>query len=714
VAESEYVQVAFPIPVSDTFTYIVPEPLRGKVVPGSHVTAFLGRRKLSGFVVSTEPRKDLKNVRPLESLVRPAPVLDRAMLELTKNVADYYLCPWGQVLAAAYPGHAEKSPRVRSGEERGLGGSDKTKLEAAFGTDLGDKSEIGPVAGGVGQRSSRNGSIRDSLAGSDSSAQELSGDHYLESDLSRYLAPLVDASNQGKHRIFLLSLPDHHRERMYPFLVTQITRKGGSVLFLVPEVSTSSSLVELLKEHFDGEMALFHSRLRISERKAIWEKSRSGKLKLLIGTRSTVFLPAQALRLIVVEDEHAEPFKQEETPRYDARNVAIMRSRLAGTPLLLASATPSVESVWAARRGEFEFLEGTPLEMAKPRVNVVDMRKKENVIPHSEELSVPLISAIEKTLDVGKKVLLFLNRRGFYTWVQCQECGFLEVCPRCELPLIYHSESKSLVCHHCAHKIEAPVSCRKCGGTRFRYGGAGGEKVQTRLKRFFPRARVARIDFDSARTRPDAVQIAGSFARGDVDILIGTLMLTKGLELGEFSLAGVIHAEARLNLPDFRSGERAFQLLSDVVSLVRDPCGEVIVQTLNPEHHSIAAISQSKPGLFYEQELEERRDLGYPPFSTLISFHVIGTREAQVVKVVRQMGTCAVSVSEKSSGALQILGPSPGIPTKLKGRFRWYMSIRGAARDEVSEAARKILSQFGGKHEISGATLSVDVDPVSI
>jgi primosomal protein N' (replication factor Y) len=704
VAESEYVQVAFPIPVSVTFTYVVPEHLRGKVVPGSHVTAFLGRRKLSGFVVSTEPRKDLKNVRPVESLVRPAPVLDRAMLELTKNVADYYLCPWGEILAAAYPGHAERGSRVRGGDRGGDHGGERiqvgsrdeiepagkgeSEVGATFGTVLSGGVEIGPSAG--------------------------SGDHYLESDLSRYFAPLLDASNQGKNRVFLLSLPDHHRERMYPFLVTQITRKGGSVLFLVPEVSTSGSLVELLREHFGEEMALFHSRLRISERKAIWEKSRSGTLKVLIGTRSTVFLPAQALRLIVVEDEHAEPFKQEETPRYNARNVAIMRSRLAGIPLLLASATPSVESFWAVGQGEFEFLEGTPLGMVRPRVNVVDMRKKENVVPHSEELSLPLISAIENALAVGKKVLLFLNRRGFYTWVQCQECGFLEVCPRCELPLIYHSESKTLVCHHCTHKIEAPVSCRKCGGTRFRYGGAGVEKVQTRLKRLFPRARVARADFDSARTRPNVVQLARSFAGGEVDILIGTLMVTKGLELGELSLAGVIHAEARLNLPDFRSGERAFQLLSDVVSLVRDPCGEVIVQTLNPGHHSISAISQSKPGLFYEQELKERRDLGYPPFSTLISFHVIGAKEAQVVKVVRQMGACAVSISEKTGGALQILGPSPGIPAKLRGRFRWYMSIRGAVRDDVVEAARRILSQFGGKHEVSGVTLTVDVDPVSI
>ena len=681
MAENEYVQVAFPIPILDTFTYLVPEHLHGRVVPGSHVTAFLGKRRLSGFVVSTEPRADIKNVRPLVSLVRPAPALDRSMLELARRVADYYLCPWGEILAAAYPAHAEKGAPSRGKNAAGLSGGE----EGGHG-----RVEAGRVGG------------------------ELSFDHNVEADLARYLAPLLDASGQGRSRVFLLGLPDQTRERVYPFLANQIRQTGGSVIFLVPEVHTSASLVELLRAHFGEEAAFFHSKLRISERKTIWEKTRSGILKVLIGTRSAVFLPAQGLRLIVVEDEHAGPFKQEETPRYNARDVAAMRSRLDGIPLLLASATPSVETFWAARQGEIELIEGTPLGVAQPTINVVDMRNRQNVVPNSEELSLPLISAMEKALNESKRVLLFLNRRGFYTWVQCQECGFLEICPRCELPLVYHSEDKSLVCHHCTHKIEAPSSCRKCHGTRFRYGGGGVEKVQTRLKRFFPRARVARIDFDSARTRPDVVQIASDFARGEIDILIGTLMVMKGLDLGKFSLTGVIHAEAQLNLPDFRSGERAFQLLSDVVSLVRDSGGEVVVQTLNPDHHSIRAVSQHEPGLFYEQELKQRSELGYPPFSHLIAFHVAGANEAQVENVVRQMGTRAASVCDRERGAVQILGPSPAIPTRLKGRFRWYMSIRGAVRDDVVRAAKEILSLFGGKHEKAGVTISVDVDPVSV
>ena len=707
MAENQYVQVAFPIPVRDTFTYIVPERLIGKVFLGSHVTAFLGKRRLSGLVVGTEPRENLKNVRPLESLVRPDPVLDRTMLELARNVADYYLCPWGEILAAAYPAHAERGSRVRSKDETGPVDGSVTVLAGGAEAECNVSGEMEPGVSGEKDSSHK--------AGVGFRAEGFPvADQSLESDLSRYFARLLDASSQQRNRVFVLSLSDRNRERIYPYLVNKIRQMGGSVMFLVPEVSTSGSLVELLKEHFGEETALFHSRLRISERKKIWEESRSGILKVLIGTRSAVFLPVRGLRLIVVEDEHAEPYKQEETPRYNARDVAVMRSRLVGIPLLLASATPSVESVWAVRRGEFELLEGTPLKPARPTITVVDMRSKENVIPQSEELSVPLISAMERALGGGKKVLLFLNRRGFYSWVQCQECGFVETCPSCQLHLIYHSESKSLVCHRCGHKIEAPSSCAKCGSTRFRYGGAGVEKVQTRLKRFFPGARVARIDFDSARTRPDALEIADDFAGGSIDVLIGTLMVTKGLQLGDLSLAGVIRAEAQLNLPDFRSGERAFQLLSDVVSLVGDSSGEVIIQTLNPDHHSIPAISQHEPAVFYEQELKQRKELGYPPFSSLIAFHVTGGKEAQVVKVVKQMSTCAASISDRYQGVVQILGPSPAIPTKLKGRFRWYMSVRGAVRDDVVRAAREILSLFGGKHEVSGVTISVDVDPVGV
>ncbi|MCX5800079.1 MAG: primosomal protein N' [Candidatus Eisenbacteria bacterium] len=696
VAENEYVQVAFPIPILDTFTYIVPEHLRGKVVPGSHITAFLGRRRLSGFVVGTEPRSELKSVRPIESLVRPEPAIDATTLELAGKVADYYLCPLGEILAAAYPAHADKGLRTQAKGEGAPG--DETVAGAISGIEVGRR--MGTVSGTtVGRRVAV-------------SSKDFPRDHDMESDLATYFKPLLDASGRGAHRVFLLTLPDRVRERMYPFLVSQVRQAGGSVIFLVPEISASGDLVELLKERFGDEVALFHSRLKISERKAIWENTRSGMLRVLIGTRSAVFLPAQDLRLIVVEDEHAEPFKQEETPRYNARDVAIMRSRLAGIPLLLASATPSVESFWAVRQGEFELLGGAPLKATQPGINVVDMRNRENVIPQSEELSVPLISAMEKALEARKRVLLFLNRRGFHRWVQCQECGFLEVCPRCELPLIFHSDTKKMACHHCSHEMEAPSSCGKCGGTRFRYVGAGVEKVQTRLKRFFPDAKVARIDLDSARTRAEAVRIAGNFSGGELDILIGTTMVTKGLDLGEISLAGVIHAEAQLNLPDFRSGERAFQLLSDVVSLVGDTSGEVIIQTFNPDHHSVRAISQHEPGLFYEQELKEREELGYPPFSTLIDFHVSGPKEPQVVKVVKQMSTRVASVCDKAGEAIHVLGPSPAVPARLKGRFRWHMSMRGQARDDVVDAAKEILSEFGGKHEVAGVTISVDVDPV--
>jgi len=703
VAENKYVQVAFPIPILDTFTYVVPEQLRNRVVPGSHVTAFLGRRRLSGFVVGTEPREDLKNVKPLESLVRSDRVFDGSMLELARTVADYYLCPLGEILAAAYPGHAEKGARYRSQAE---------------GAHDGERTQAGTLPCGEWPVASiRSGATEEDGMGTGESAEAEDGmgsGSRLEVDLWKYLAPLLDASNQRRGRVFLLNLPDQARESMYPLLISRIMQSGGSVIFLIPEVFTSDSLVGLLKKRFGEEMALFHSRLRISERKSIWEKSRSGKLKLLVGTRSAVFLPARELRLIVVEDEHAEPFKQEETPRYNAKEVAVIRGRLAGVPVLLGSATPSVDSFWAASRGEMETIGGTEIGLAQPEVKVVDMRQRENVVPQSEELSLPLIAAMEKALAGHKKVLLFLNRRGFYTRVQCQDCGFLETCPRCELPLVYHSETKTMECHHCAHKIAAPVSCRKCGGTRFRYGGGGVEKVQTRLKRFFPNARIARVDFDSARTRPDALRIAASFTSGDIDILVGTLIVTKGLELGEISLAGVIHAETGLNLPDFRSGERAFQILSDVVSLVREGGGEVIVQTLNPQHHSLRAVVEHEPRIFYEQELKERKELGYPPFSTLISFHVIGANEAQVMKVVRQMGTLGSSISDGTDGTIRILGPSPAIPTKLKGRFRWYMSVRGAVRQAVVEAAKGILSEFGGKHEIGGVTISVDVDPVGV
>jgi primosomal protein N' (replication factor Y) len=589
------------------------------------------------------------------------------MLDFTRKVADYYLCPWGEILAAAYPAHAQRSWRA--------------------------SSDSAPVLS----------------AHIDSGTESYPG--HAEAELVEYLNPLLRASREEDGRVFLLHLPDEIRERLYPFLASEMLRAGGSVLFLIPEVSTSYSLIELLRERFGQRMALFHSRLRISERKRIWEHSREGTLKILVGTRSAVFLPIPNLRLVVVEDEHARPFKQEETPRYNARDVAMMRGELARAPVVLASATPSVESVLAAERGISQLLKGIPISRTKPEVNVVDMRREENLLQGSGELSSFLVSKIRSNLEEGKRALLFLNRRGFSTWVQCRECGSVEKCPMCELPLVFHSRDKSLLCHHCGCKEEAPSSCSRCGGTQFRFGGVGVEKVHARLDKLFPEACVARVDLDSFQGRPEAVNTAKQFADGKIDILIGTVFVLKGFELGKFSVAGMLHAESPLNIPDFRSGERSFQLLSEVVSLAHRSGAETVIETLNPDHHSVVSVCESVPRRFYERELEERQELGYPPFSALIAFHIAGAKEPDVVNVVERVRTCASEIARSGDGEVQILGPSPAIPVRVRGRFRWYASIRGKDREAVRTAARSLLEQLGGKHEIAGVTISVDVDP---
>ncbi len=667
MSKTQYVQVAFPIPIHNLFTYVVPEHLLDAVEHGSHVTAFLGRRKLSGIVVGSEPREDLPRVRPLHALVRREPVFTREMLEFTRQVADYYLCPWGEVLAAAYPAHAQKSWRESADSSPVPGGSAGSRRETPSG-----RAETGPA---------------------------------------EHLKPLILASRRGEGGMFVLHLADEMRENVYPFLISEVMRTGGGVLFLVPEVSTSHSLIELLRERFGREMALFHSRLRISERKRIWERSREGTLRIIVGTRSAVFLPVPELRLIVVEDEHARPFKQEETPRYNARDVAVMRGRLTGAPVLMASATPSVESVLAAERGEARCLAVDPVSKAKPAVSIVDMRRGENILPGSEEFSSVLASRIRAGLEAGERALLFLNRRGFSTWVQCQECGFVEKCSVCELPFVFHSREKRLLCHHCGAGEGAPSSCRKCGGTRFRFAGVGVEKVHARLEELFPEARVARMDLDAVRSRPEAVKTAEQFAEGKIDILVGTVFVLKGLELGRFSVAGMLHAESQLNMPDFRSGERSFQLLSEVASLARNAGAETIIQTLNPEHHSVVSVRDDDPKRFYELELKERRELGYPPFGALIAFHIAGSKEAEVAGVVDRARDFALGIAERGRDGIQILGPSPAIPLRVRGRFRWYASLRGPKREAVRDAAKGLLEYLGGKHEIGGVTVSIDVDP---
>ncbi|MFH0778446.1 MAG: primosomal protein N', partial [Candidatus Eisenbacteria bacterium] len=515
---------------------------------------------------------------------------------------------------------------------------------------------------------------------------------------------------------------------------------GGAILLLVPEIATSLRLIRLLRERCGWRMALFHSKLKLSERKRIWEECRSGIYGVVVGTRSAVFLPVPNLRLIVVEDEHAEPFKQEETPRYNGRQVALMRGALSRIPVVLASSTPSLESYLASRRGEYRVIGESPPEgdapapSSSPRVTIVDMRKREELIPSDEEFSSELVSALSDTLKSGKRALLFLNRRGFSSFIRCRDCGFVETCPSCELPFTFHSEQKALLCHRCGHRAPAPGSCRKCGGVQFRFGGVGIERMQSGLKRLFPDARVARVDLDSVRAtkdaapgpdlpreialREDALSAAERFVPGEVDIFIGTSMVMKGLDLNSVALVGALHAESQLNLPDFRSGERAFQLLSELLSLVRDTDGStgpgrrLLIQTLNPEHHSVQAFVRGEPDFFYEKELAQREELGYPPFTTMIAFHVSGKREDRVLEVSGSLGAFAASVEEKSRGAVEVQGPSPGFPPKVRGDFCWRMNLRGSARADVVAAARNVIMHLGGRHEISGVKVSVDVDPV--
>ena len=716
MSETQHVQVAFPIPVDSVFTYVVPESLSGKVTLGSHVLASLGRRKLSGFVVGLEPREDLKGVRPVEGLVRPEPVFDRAMLELGRRVAGHYLSPLGEILAAAYPGHAAKRPRVSGPEELGLKDTDG-------------------VAPGAHERS--------------------------------WPASVLGPPAAGAPRAFVLDEPDAARESLYPRLAGGVVSAGGGVIFLVPEVSAASSLVALLRARFGARMALFHSMLRISERKNLWEDCRTGRLRVVVGTRSAVFLPLKGLRLMVVEDEHAQPYKQEETPRYNGRDVALMRAELEAFPVVLASATPSVETYLALKRNEYRLLAPEPAAgpraapksaatpatepgtasvecarpaggsagPARPSVSVVDMRNWDNVVAVADEFSPPLVSAVKSCLEEKRKALVFLNRRGFSTYVQCQDCGAVETCPSCELPLVLHSGDGALLCHHCGYRAQAPSSCKKCKGARFRFGGSGIEKVEAQLRKIVPAARVARMDLDATGTREGAASAADRFAGGEVDVLVGTLMVMKGFDLGPIALVGVLHAETQLNIPDFRSGERAFELLSQVVALagragganlpggadgpgpaaVPGHPGEVIIQTLNPDHHSVAAVAAGDPGVFYEQELKQREELGYPPFSTLVAVHISGPREPQVLKVVESAGAAAastVSALERQGLPVRVLGPSPAFPARWRGQFRWRMSIRAETREAAGRAAKEILAQLGGKHDVGGVTVSLDVDPV--
>lgn len=541
----------------------------------------------------------------------------------------------------------------------------------------------------------------------------------LNSHQEKALKTIIKSIDSKKFSPFLLhGITGSGKTEVYLQAISYALNQGRNALFLVPEISLTPQLVTRFKNRFGHGIALLHSGLSRRERMREWEKVRVKKASIVIGTRSAVFAPIKNLGVIVVDEEHDSSYKQEENPRYNGRDVALMRAKYDKITIVLGSATPSFESFYNSRINKYHYLHlpERAEERLLPEVEIVDMRTFTDEIKKTGSLSPVLEKAIKERLLKKEQVLLFLNRRGFANFVMCKECGYVFKCLNCSVSLTYHSFKKQGRCHYCDFSAKIPDVCPQCQGAKIDSFGMGTQKVEDELKRLFEGVSIARMDRDTTRRRDAHEVIFNRIRNRDIDILIGTQMITKGHDFPNITLVGVISADGSLNIPNFRSSEKTFQLLSQVAGRTGrgELKGKVIIQTLSPEHYSITNAKSHDYINFYEKEISFRKILKYPPFTKLAVIKIEGYKEEKVLETINRIEKIFKGLV-KGEEDVDILGPSRGIPPKIKNKHRCLILLKGKTVSYLHNTIRKGMMRFRRFDKTArGITISIDIDPITI
>jgi primosomal protein N' (replication factor Y) (superfamily II helicase) len=505
------------------------------------------------------------------------------------------------------------------------------------------------------------------------------------------------------------------KTEVYLRAIAEVLKGDGGAIYLVPEIALTAQLLSRIGSRFpQREIAVLHSGIPQSARYDQWKRIRRGEVRVVVGARSALFAPVRNLRLIVVDEEHDSSYKQDDRLRYGARDLALMRGRFLQATVILGSATPAVQSYFQTAGGRYRYLalpariDDHPL----PRVEVVDLRTERDEKGLTPLLSRTLIEAIRKTLADGQQTLLFLNRRGFHTYLFCPDCGHVFSCPNCDISLTHHAAARVLKCHHCDFTVKPAALCPSCKGSRVRSQGAGTERVEEEVKILFPAARIVRMDSDTTTRRGDSERILRGLDRGEIDILIGTQMITKGHDFPAITLVGVVAADASLNIPDFRAAERTFQILTQVSGRGGrgDRPGRVIIQTFNPGHYAIQRAKEHDYAGFYADELPLRRQLAYPPFSRLIGLHFSSLKKEEGKRAVAGIGARAREMAlAMTGGKMDVIGPAESPLSRIRGRYRWQLLLRGKESAPLHLLAQRLMEGAGR----DGLEIQVDVDPVN-
>lgn len=644
----------------DTLTYAVPLELNPKL--GQIVEIPLRNNKTKGMVYKIHSKKPPYATKPVIKIVPNAPHLSDWQINLIEWISTYYFCPKFRVLKLFLPTSITKKKKINDWQ---------------------------PF-------------IANPL--------ELKFKHKLSTDQEKILAKL----KSSKNNIALLhGITGSGKTEVYMHIVEDALKKGQQVLILIPEISLSPQMCQRFQDHFHEHTVSIHSQLTVKQKEDAWLSIYSGKAKIVIGSRSAIFAPFQNLGHIIIDEEHDQCYKQDQAPRYNAIDVAVKIAELLNIKVLMGSATPSLESYFKAKSGVYDLLElsnrPTSPNSKLPQTKIIDLReemKKKNFSIFSELLQ----DQINQKLDSNEQTLLFLNRRGAASAVICRSCGYVSKCGSCDTTLTYHKKvtfedsiynTERLICHHCGRMEKVPLKCPRCESAYIKYIGIGTQRVEEDLKKIFPLARILRADKDTTRKRDQFRHIYEAFKNGRADILIGTQMVAIGLHLPKINLVGVILADLGLTIPDFRSAERTFQLLTQVSGRAgrSEKAGNVIIQSYLPNHYAIQAAAAHDYHGFYEKEINMRKELSYPPFNNLIKLTIKDRNEK---KCHTQAQKLYEELEKINLNHLVRITIYPALLAKLRGYYRWHLLISG-------QNPQKILKKLSNIDNII-----IDVDPQSI
>lgn len=719
-----------------TFSYLIPDDFRQKIQIGQAISVPFGRQGgVNAFVVGFgDYLPEGIKAKKISKILDEKPLFTLEYLKLLEWVANYYACDFVTVLNMAIPLKLidKNSKTEKSVEYRGkCDGLKKRQIEIL--EELEKQGKMALIDFEKLAKTTRQTINKLEALGCLKILDEEIYRNPLEIfvndkreelyELNKDQKKVYDSINKmikngtNNHPILIHGVTASGKTEVYFKLIDDTIKKGQNVLFLAPEIALASQLTKRLARKFGiQDVAIWHSSISEGERYDVWQKLYKDEIKILAGARSAVFAPLKNIGLIVIDEEHENAYKQTSpTPRYDARKVAEKLAEFHDCPLILGSATPDVASFYKAVNSKHIVEMPNRFNNAPvARTSVINMQNNSKQA-YRGVISVQLQKAIEETLEKGQQVILLMNRRGFSTYTQCQSCGEVIECEHCSIPMIWHSESLSLKCHYCNRIKSFPEACPKCNSDALRNSGSGTQKIELLIKELYKDCRVERVDSDILTKKNAHIELLDRFQKGEIDILIGTQMIAKGLDNPNVTLVGVISADASFNLPDFRASERGFQLLTQVAgrSGRGEFSGSVIFQTYNPDFYALESAKQQNYKDFYDTEIQSREEFDYPPFSQVIRLILSAENNFRAEKSSQEIALRLSTIIDKQgiSERLIVLGPTPCVIEKIKGLYRFQIIIKNKMDEKGHMFVSKFLNQITMPKDIK---LTVDVDPIDI